>query len=72
MTLKLCFHPLSSFCWKALIALYANLNDAARWDEVAALYTEDGSMTRPTAPDAPPPRVNPEPRPDPPQLILER
>ena len=36
-----------------LIALYANLNDAARWDEVAALYVEDGSMTRPTAPDAP-------------------
>lgn len=36
-----------------LIALYANLNDEARWDEVAALYAEDGSMTRPTAPDAP-------------------
>lgn len=36
-----------------LIALYANLNDAACWDEVAALYTEDGLMTRPTAPDAP-------------------
>ena len=36
-----------------LIALYANLNDAARWDEVAALYVEDGVMTRPTAPDAP-------------------
>lgn len=36
-----------------LIALYANLNDEARWDEVAALYTEGGSMTRPTAPDAP-------------------
>jgi hypothetical protein len=37
----------------ALINLYATLNDAARWAEVAALYTEDGSMTRPSAPDAP-------------------
>ena len=36
-----------------LIALYANLNDEARWDEVAALYTPGGLMTRPTAPDAP-------------------
>ncbi|MFM2302495.1 MAG: hypothetical protein RLZZ84_2231 [Pseudomonadota bacterium] len=36
-----------------LIALYANLNDEARWDEVAALYTAGGLMTRPTAPDAP-------------------
>ena len=36
-----------------LINLYANLNDAARWDEVADLYAEDGLMTRPTAPDAP-------------------
>jgi len=36
-----------------LIALYANLNDAARWDEVTALYAEQGVMTRPTAPDAP-------------------
>lgn len=36
-----------------LIARYANLNDEARWDEVAALYTEHGVMTRPTAPDAP-------------------
>jgi ketosteroid isomerase-like protein len=36
-----------------LIALYANLNDAARWDELAALYIEDGTMFRPTAPDAP-------------------
>lgn len=34
-----------------LIALYANLNDEARWDEVAALYAEDGVMFRPTAPD---------------------
>ena len=36
-----------------LIALYANLNDEARWDEVAALYAQDGVMIRPTAPDAP-------------------
>ncbi|OYZ42060.1 MAG: hypothetical protein B7Y31_05545 [Novosphingobium sp. 16-62-11] len=35
-----------------LIALYANLNDEARWDDVAALYAEDGVMFRPTAPDA--------------------
>jgi len=36
-----------------LIALYANLNDEARWEDVAALYTDCGLMTRPTAPDAP-------------------
>lgn len=36
-----------------LINLYANLNDAGRWEDVAALYAEDGLMTRPTAPDAP-------------------
>ena len=36
-----------------LINLYASLNDAARWAEVAALYTEDGSMTRPSAPNVP-------------------
>ena len=36
-----------------LIALYANLNDEARWDELAALYVEDGVMARPTAPDDP-------------------
>jgi SnoaL-like domain len=36
-----------------LINLYATLNDEASWAEVAALYAEDGSMTRPTAPDAP-------------------
>ncbi|WP_372859186.1 nuclear transport factor 2 family protein [Sphingobium lactosutens] len=34
-----------------LVALYANLNDAGRWDDVAALYAEDGRMARPTAPD---------------------
>lgn len=34
-----------------LINLYANLNDAGRWSEVAALYTEDGRMFRPSAPD---------------------
>jgi hypothetical protein len=36
-----------------LVNLYALLNDAGRWDEVAALYAEDGLMMRPTAPDAP-------------------
>ena len=35
-----------------LIALYANLNDDAQWDEVAVLYAEDGVMFRPTAPAA--------------------
>lgn len=34
-----------------LIALYANLNDAADWEAVAALYAPDGRMSRPTAPD---------------------
>lgn len=34
-----------------MIIAYARLNDEARWDEVAALYTEDGRMNRPTAPD---------------------
>jgi hypothetical protein len=34
-----------------LIARYANLNDAARWADVAELYAEDGRMSRPTAPD---------------------
>ena len=37
----------------ALINRYAMLNDAARWADVAALYAEDGSIARPTAPDAP-------------------
>ena len=36
-----------------LINLYANLNDAGRWPEVAALYTPDAVMIRPTAPEAP-------------------
>lgn len=36
-----------------LISLYAQLNDAARWEDVAGLYAPDGLMTRPTAPDAP-------------------
>jgi hypothetical protein len=36
-----------------LVNLYVNLNDEGRWDELAALYAEDGLMTRPTAPDAP-------------------
>jgi hypothetical protein len=34
-----------------LIAHYANLNDEARWGEVAALFAEDGVMSRPSAPD---------------------
>ena len=36
-----------------LIHLYANLNDAADWEAVTALYAPDGVMTRPTAPDDP-------------------
>ena len=36
-----------------LINDYANLNDQARWEDVAALYAEDGLMTRPSAPDQP-------------------
>ena len=36
-----------------LIHLYAQLNDAGRWAELAELYAPDGSMTRPTAPDTP-------------------
>ncbi|MDB5685202.1 MAG: hypothetical protein JWM38_2608 [Sphingomonas bacterium] len=36
-----------------LINDYANLNDQGRWQDVAALYAEDGLMTRPTAPDQP-------------------
>lgn len=35
----------------ALVARYANLNDAAAWEEVAALFAQDGRMARPTAPD---------------------
>jgi ketosteroid isomerase-like protein len=35
-----------------LILNYAARNDAGDWDGVAALYTEDGRMSRPTAPDA--------------------
>jgi ketosteroid isomerase-like protein len=34
-----------------LITRYAALNDTGDWDAVAALYTEDGRMNRPTAPD---------------------
>lgn len=36
-----------------LINRYTLLTDAADWDAVAALYTEDGLMARPTAPDSP-------------------
>lgn len=34
-----------------LILDYAAHNDAGDWDGVAALYTVDGRMSRPTAPD---------------------
>jgi len=36
-----------------LINRYTLLNDAADWDAVAGLYTEDGRMARPSAPDQP-------------------
>ncbi len=36
---------------KKLIIDYAALNDADDWDAVAAFYTDDGRMSRPTAPD---------------------
>jgi hypothetical protein len=36
-----------------LIAVYANLVDAGRWEDVAALYEEDGIMFRPSAPKEP-------------------
>ncbi len=34
-----------------LITRYAALSDAGDWEALAALYTEDGRMSRPTAPD---------------------
>lgn len=34
-----------------LIIGYARMLDAGDWDAVAALYTDDGRMSRPTAPD---------------------
>ena len=34
-----------------LINRYVNLNDAGDWDGVAALYTEDGSLRRPSGGD---------------------
>ena len=36
-----------------LINDYANLNDAGRWEDVAALYAEEGLMARPSAPYQP-------------------
>jgi len=36
-----------------LVALYANLNDKAQWEELTRLYAEDGMMARPTEPDNP-------------------
>ena len=35
-----------------LITRYVHLNDAGAWEELAALYTQDGRMNRPTAPDS--------------------
>ncbi len=43
---------LSERACERLILDYAALNDAGDWDGVAALYTDDGRMSRPTAPDA--------------------
>lgn len=34
-----------------MILDYAAYNDAGEWAKVAALYTDDGRMSRPTAPD---------------------
>jgi hypothetical protein len=34
-----------------LVAHYANLNDAVAWEELADLFTPDGRLARPTAPD---------------------
>ncbi len=34
-----------------LIYKYANFNDEKRWQELAAMYTEDGQMIRPAAPE---------------------
>lgn len=36
-----------------LINVYATLNDEARWEDLVALFTPDGLMTRPTAPEEP-------------------
>lgn len=36
-----------------LICHYANLNDEARWDEVANLFAEDGVLFRPSEPEQP-------------------
>ncbi|WCT76747.1 nuclear transport factor 2 family protein [Novosphingobium humi] len=35
-----------------LITRYVHLNDAGQWEDLAALYTQDGRMNRPTAPDS--------------------
>ena len=42
---------LYEFACTRLIHVYANLNDAADWHGVAALYTEDGLMRRPSGGD---------------------
>jgi len=51
----------ASRCWgraiewdcTRLVHHYANLNDAAEWEAAANLFTEDGRLFRPTAPDQP-------------------
>ena len=35
-----------------LITRYVHLNDAGQWEDLAALYTQNGRMNRPTAPDS--------------------
>jgi len=45
-------HAIEAECTR-LINRYANLNDAADWSAVTALYAAEGVMTRPTAPDQP-------------------
>jgi ketosteroid isomerase-like protein len=44
--------PLAERACERLILDYAALNDAGDWQHVAALYTENGRMSRPTAPDS--------------------
>jgi len=43
--------PLIEAACAKLILQYTRLNDAGRWEDVAALFTEDGIMARPGAPD---------------------
>lgn len=52
MTLEMITRQAIEAACARLVNLYANLNDAGRWEEVAALYAADGWMTRPSDPDA--------------------